>query len=123
VLSVIVGETNLTLNALQASLLLFFFVIVLVMGRGWEWHEFGIALGFGVYAVTKLVTYAVRAKAGYARTSVDQLPVLGYLAALVIWLVYLSREYKRPDIHIPSELVGKAASWNRLLRDGTGRRR
>lgn len=122
-LAVIVGESNLTLNVLQAALLLFFFLIVLGMGRGWEWHEFGIALGFGVYALTKLVTYAVRAKAGYARTSVDQLPVFGYFAALVIWLIYLSREYKRPDINIPTELVAKALSWNKLLRDVTGRRR
>lgn len=122
-LAVLVGETTLALNVLQVALLLFFFVIVLLMGRGWEWHEFGIALGYGVYAISKLITTAVRAKAGYARTAVDQLPVFGYFAALVIWLIYLSREYKRPDIHIPSELVGKAASWNRLLRDVTGRRR
>lgn len=122
-LAVIVGESNLTLNVLQAALLLFFFLIVLGMGRGWEWHEFGIALGFGVYALTKLLTYAVRAKAGYARTSVDQFPVFGYFAALVIWLIYLSRKYERPDINIPMELVAKASSWNKLLRDVTGRRR
>ena len=122
-LAVIVGEGNLTLNVLQAALLLFLFLIVLGMGRGWEWHEFGIALGFGVYALTKLITTAIRAKAGYARTSVDQLPVFGYFAALVIWLIYLSRRYKRPDISTPMELVAKAFSWNKLLRDVTGRRR
>lgn len=121
-LSVIVGETTLALNFLQAALLLFFFVIVALMGRGWEWHEFGIALGYGVYAIVKLITTAVRAHAGYARTPVDNLPTVGYFVALVIWLIYLSREYKRPDINIPSELVDKAGTWNRLLRDVTGRR-
>ena len=122
-LSVLVGETTLALNFLQATLLLFFFLIVLVMGRGWEWHEFGIALGFGAHAITKLVTTAVRAKANYGRTSVDQLPVAGYFVALVIWLIYLSRAYKRPDINIPQTLVEKAMSWDKLLRDVTGRRR
>lgn len=122
-LSVIVGETTLALNFLQAVLLLFFFAIVALMGRGWEWHEFGIALGYGIYAITKLITTAVRAQAGYARTPVDNLPRVGYFAALVIWLIYLSREYKRPDISIPTELVDKALSWNKLLRDVTGRRR
>lgn len=122
-LSVVVGETTLAVDVLQVGLLVFFFLIVLAMGRGWEWHEFGIALGFGVYALTKLVTYVVRAKAGYARTPVDNMPAVGYFAALVIWLIYLSRKYKRPDINIPMELVGKATSWNKLLRDVTGRRR
>jgi hypothetical protein len=123
VLSVLVGEITLALNVLQVALLLFFFLIVLVMGRGWEWHEFGIALGYGVYALSKLVTTAVRAKAGYARTSVDQLPTIGYFAALVIWIVYLWRKYKPPDVDIPMEIVHKAQSWDKLLRDVTGRRR
>lgn len=122
-LSVLVGETTLALNFLEAALLLFFFLVVLIMGRGWEWHEFGIALGFGVYAIVKLITTAVRASAHYGRTSIDQLPLLGYFAALVIWLIYLSREYKPPDVNIPDSLVGKAVSWNKLLRDVTGRRR
>lgn len=123
ILSVLVGETTLALNFLQVALLLFFFVIVLVMGRGWEWHEFGIALGYGVYALSKLVTTAVRAKAGYGRTAVDQLPTFGYFAALVIWLVYLSRKYTPPDVDIPMEVVHKAQAWDKTLRDITGRRR
>jgi hypothetical protein len=122
-LSVFVGETTLALNFFQVALLLFFFLIVVVMGRGWEWHEFGISLGYGVYALSKLVTTAVRAKAGYAKTSVDQLPTIGYFVALVIWVRYLSREYKPPDIDIPPELVEKAQSWDRLLRELMGRRR
>ena len=121
-LSVIVGETTLALNFLQVALLLFFFLIVLVMGRGWEWHEFGIALGYGVYALVKLVTTAVRARAGYAKTPVDNLPVVGYFAALMIWIIYLSRRYKRPDIDIPVEMVQRAQAWEKALKDVTGRR-
>ena len=35
-LSVLVGETTLALNVLQVALLLFFFLVVLFMGAGWE---------------------------------------------------------------------------------------
>jgi len=122
-LSVLVGETTLALNVLQVALLLFFFLVVLFMGAGWEEHEFGIALGYGLYAITKLVTTAIRAKASYGRTSVDQLPTIGYFAALVIWIIYLSRKYQPPDVNIPMEIVQKAQSWEKLLRELTSRRR
>lgn len=122
-LSAIVGETTLALNVLQVALLLFFFLVVLVMGRGWEWHEFGIALGYGVYALSKLITTAVRAKAGYGRTAVDQLPTIGYFAALVIWIVYLSRRYTPPEVDIPMEVVEEAQSWDKVTRDITSKRR
>jgi len=122
-LSVLVGETSLALNVLQVALLLFFFLVVLFMGAGWEEHEFGIALGYGLYAITRLVTTAIRAKASYGRTSVDQLPTIGYFAALVIWIIYLSRKYQPPDVNIPMEIVQKAQSWEKLLRELTSRRR
>jgi hypothetical protein len=123
VLSVLVGKTTLALNVLQVALLLFFSLVVLMMGSGWEEHEFGVALGFGLYAISKLVTTAVRAKAGYARTTVDQLPIIGYFVALVVWIIYLSRKYRPPDVDIPVEIVQRAQSWEKLLRNMTGRRR
>ena len=122
-LSVLVGKTTLALNFLQIVLLLLFSLILATLGGGWEEHEFGIALGYGLYAISQLVTTAVRAKSGYASTAVDQLPALGYFAALVVWIIYLSREYKPPDVDIPVELVALAQSWEKLLRDLVGRRR
>jgi hypothetical protein len=105
-LSVLVGRTSLALALLQVVLVVFFSLAVTLLGGGWKRHEFGIVLGYGVYAASMLVTTAVRAQAGYVKTSVDQLPRVGYLAALVIWLIYLSREYQ-PE------------SWQNLLRDLT----
>lgn len=122
-LTVVVGETTLALNVLQVALLLFFSVVLVAWGGGWEEHEFGIALGFGIYAITKLVTAAVRAKAGYAPTAIDQLPTIGYFVALVIWVIYLSREYKRPDVNIPVEMVEKVQSWDKALKQIMGKRR
>lgn len=122
-LTVVVGKTTLALNVLQVALLLFFSVVLVAWGGGWEEHEFGIALGFGIYAITKLVTAAVRAKAGYAPTAIDQLPTIGYFVALVIWAIYLSREYKRPDVEVPVELVEKAQSWDKALKQIMGRKR
>lgn len=122
-LSVLVGRTTLALNVLQVALLLFSFLVVLMMGSGWEEHEFGIALGFGLYGISQLVTTAVRAKAGYAKTNVDQLPIVGYFAALMIWIIYLSRQYRPPDVEVPVEIVDQAQSWAKLLQELTGRRR
>lgn len=122
-LSALVGETTLALNVLQVAVLLFFSVVLVVWGGGWEEHEFGIALGFGIYAISKLVTAAVRARAGYAPTAIDQLPTIGYFVALVVWTIYLSREYKPPEVNIPVGLVEMAQSWEKLLREIMGRRR
>jgi hypothetical protein len=121
-LSVFVGKTTLALNFLQLLLLLFLSLILVTLGGGWEEHEYGITLGYGLYAITKLITTAVRAKAGYAPTAVDQLPTIGYLAALVVWIIYLWREYKPPKANISMELVEKAQSWDRLLRELMGRK-
>jgi hypothetical protein len=120
-LSVFVGQITLALNFLQVLFLVLFSLILVTLGGGWEEHEYGIVLGYGIYAISMLVTTAVRAKAGYAATAVDQLPVIGYFAALVIWIIYLSREYKPPDVNIPRELVEKAQSWDKLLREIMGR--
>ncbi|HET9282260.1 MAG TPA: hypothetical protein VFR24_09895 [Candidatus Angelobacter sp.] len=122
-LSVFVGKTTLALNFLQLLLLLFLSVILVTLGGGWEEHEYGITLGYGLYAITKLITTAVRAKAGYATTAVDQLPTIGYLVALVVWIIYLSREYKPPQLNLSMELVEKAQAWDRMLRDLMGRKR
>lgn len=122
-LSALVGATTLALNVLQVAVLLFFSVVLVVWGGGWEEHEFGIALGFGIYAISKLVTAAVRARAGYAPTAIDQLPTIGYFVALVVWTIYLSREYKPPEVNIPVGLVEMAQSWEKLLREIMGRRR
>lgn len=122
-LSVFVGQITLALNFLQVLLLAVFSLILVTLGGGWEEHEYGIILGYGIYAISMLVTTAVRAKAGYTATAVDQLPVIGYFAALVIWIIYLSHEYKPPDVNIPTGLVEKAQSWDKLLREIMGRRR
>jgi hypothetical protein len=122
-LSVFVGQTTLALNFLQVVLLLLFSLILVTLGGGWEEHEYGIVLGYGLNAISKLVTTAVRAKAAYATTAVDQLPVIGYVTALVVWIIYLSRRYRPPDVNISMEVVERVRSWDKLLRDLQGRRR
>jgi hypothetical protein len=121
-LSVLVGRSVLALDFTRVVLLLLFTLVSLTLGGGWEEHEYGIVLGYGFYAISNLITTAVRAKASYHKTSVDQMPVVGYFAALVIWLIYLSREYKSPYIDIPLELVKKSQSWDKLLRQFTSQR-
>jgi hypothetical protein len=122
-LSVFVGQITLALNFLQVVLLLLFSLILVTLGGGWEEHEYGIVLGYGIYAISKLVTTAVRAKAAYATTAIDQLPVIGYFAALIVWIIYLSRRYRPPDVNISIEVVERVRSWDKLLRDLQGRRR
>jgi hypothetical protein len=122
-LSVFVGQTTLALNFLQVVLLLLFSLILVTLGGGWEEHEYGIVLGYGLNAISKLVTTAVRAKAAYATTAIDQLPVIGYFAALIVWIIYLSRRYRPPDVNISIEVVERVRSWDKLLRDLQGRRR
>lgn len=107
-LAVIVGEFTLALSFMQVAVLAFFCVLFLFMSREWTRHEFGIALGFGLYASIKLLIALARANRAYASTKFEQAHNAAYLVSALIWLFYLSKAEPEPEkTVITQEMVDK----------------
>lgn len=115
-LASIVTGASLVLSFFQVAAFVFFFAVAVILGGGWREHEFGIVLGFALHATAKLLTAFLRVQANYAHTRLDQLPVYSYLAALIIWLIFLSRKRTRIQTNIGPELLSHLHGWGFFLR-------
>jgi len=72
----------------RVAALFFFVVLMSFMGRHWNKYEFGIALGFGVQGAALLPAFAAWTRITGIHNFLEQLPVIGYDIACLIWLVY-----------------------------------
>ena len=62
--------------------------------------DFGIALGFGLFAATNMLIMGIARVAGQYHTALSQINVFAYLAASLIWLAYARRgctQLRAPD--------------------------
>ena len=112
-----------TIDFLRVAVLLFFVALMLFMGRRWERYEFGIALGLGVNAAAWLAALTVLTK--YLNTIANDLPVIAYDTACIIWLIAFLRpeEQSSPTAPINPELLQEAKQWERTLRQSvTGKK-
>lgn len=120
----IVGEFALALSFLQVGVLIFFTGLFMFMSRDWTRHDFGIALGFGVYGSVKLIITTIRAMGGYAVTRFDQIPTVAYTVAALIWLFYLSRsDPEPPEEEITQEMVDEMDRVHREMRQVFGKKK
>jgi hypothetical protein len=123
-LMAIVGEFALALSFLQVGVLVFFTGLFLFMSRDWTRHDFGIALGFGVYGSVKLIVTTIRARGGYAITKFDQVPTIAYTIAALIWLFYLCRsDPEPPEEEITPEMVDEMDRVHNEMRQMLGKRK
>lgn len=120
----IVGEFALALSFLQVGVLIFFTGLFMFMSREWTRHDFGIALGFGVYGSVKLIITTVRAMGGYAITRFDQIPTVAYTVAALIWLFYLSHsDPEPPEEEITQEMVDEMERVHGEMRQVLGKKK
>lgn len=108
------------LDFVRVAVLFLFIVLMLLMGREWTRYEFGIALGFAVDAAAFLASFAIWTKASPAQRFSDQIPVIAYDIACVIWLITFTKSEKltAPPSRPPSsELVREAREWEQNLKD------
>lgn len=81
---------------LRCAVLAFIWVYAARLGISWRNHVFGIAFGLGMYASISLIVATIDAAIGKACGPwLVLIPQLAYLAATLIWPIYLLR--KEPE--------------------------
>lgn len=82
------------IDFVRAATIFFFVALMLLVGRRWERHEFGIALGMAIESCTSLVAFIIPFFPVSSRGLVHTIPVIGYDVACLVWLVYFARAGK-----------------------------
>jgi hypothetical protein len=94
---------------------LFFLVLLLCRSfkNFWRNHVFGIALGFGIFAVVELalVTGLTRFGNGHI-ASVSLIKSVAYTAVVLLWIGYLRQPNRVP---VPTYEVPELGTWNTVL--------
>lgn len=104
-----------SLRIVQLGLILSLFALSGYLHLRWKNFTFGIALGFGFYALTQLATWTVRIYYGQlVAGTVNVVQGAAYCATIVIWGFYaLQREAAHiPIVSLPSHELEK---WDRAL--------
>jgi hypothetical protein len=106
------------LDAILVVLLLFFGLLMLLMGRRWTRYEFCISFGFAIYAAAFLIATTMWAQSRYFGKGLD-IPVIAYDISALVWLFsFWSPERTSEQAQaITPELVSEARAWQSLLRN------
>lgn len=111
------------LDSVMVAVLVFFAILMLLMGRQWTKYDFGIAFGFAIYAAAFLVTSAFWVRTHYHPTAIDELPVIAYDVSSLVWL-YCFWSGARPQHNLPEsagpELLRQARTWEKALKSWLG---
>jgi len=98
----------------QCGLILFLLVFSRYLGISKKQHSFGIALGFGGFAIVELVLFAMHA-AGYMGPDTTNLAnMAAYDASILVWLGYMLFESPARE---PSANLLASQRWEQSLAD------
>jgi hypothetical protein len=104
----------------RTAFLVFFMILMLMMGRQWSRYDLGITLGFGIQAAMALANAAVRARLGHRSSRFDTVEAVAFEIACVIWFVtFLKPEKPRqlqPSAALDPEMLHQARSWETALK-------
>ncbi|HVO79636.1 MAG TPA: hypothetical protein VMT28_02835 [Terriglobales bacterium] len=75
-------------RAMQCGLILFLLVFSRYLGVSWRQQSFGIALGFGGFAIVDLGLIALNAAGRVGPSRVDLTNAVAYSCAILVWLGY-----------------------------------
>jgi len=104
-----------SLRIIQAGLLLFLFLFSSSLGLTWRHYLFGIALGFGTFAIVDLASLAARAQLGHISADVVSLVrSVAFNCAVLIWVVYIFQR-KPSEFQIPEIPTHDLEEWDRAL--------
>lgn len=112
-----------SVRILQLGLILSLFAITRYLHLRWKNYLFGIALGFGFYAMTTLAVLVVRMAYGEPVMIVTNiLWGTGYCVAVVIWAVYVLQPEAAsiPIVSLPSH---ELEQWDETLKNILSRKR
>ena len=106
------------LDAVVVGILMFFGLLMLVIGRQWTKHDFGIAFGFAIWSAAFLISTTIWMRSHFESVSAH-IPVIAYDFASLIWLfAFWSPERTPTPGHgaITPELLSEAREWQSVLR-------
>ena len=106
--------TQRCVRIIQVGMVLFMLVFARYLGVSRRQHSFGIALGFGCYAMVELALIASFAGHHLVGTSIDLVNVLAYNAALLTWLRYT---LAKSPVRVASENLLQPQRWEQSLAD------
>ena len=105
---------------LSAAILVFFVVLMIVMGRRWTKQEFGIAFGFALDLSTSSILLGMLYHAATRNESFSHIPVIAYDLACIIWL-YCFWSAPKSEPALPTALspaaLHEAKKWEESLKD------
>ena len=106
---------------LQAAILVFFVVLMIVMGRRWSKQEFAIAFGFGLDVSTSSILIGILSHTTSRNESLSRLAVIAYDLACLIWLYCFWAAPKiqgsTPPPALSTEALQEAKKWEDSLKD------
>lgn len=105
----------------RTAILVFFMLLMLLMGRQWGRYDLGITLGFGIQAVAALLNAAVRARLGHRSHFFDTAEAITFAIACVIWLITFLKPDRsdrlQPAETLDSLVLPEARKWESVLKD------
>ena len=113
----VINLSQLGLRAVQVGLLVLLFITARALALSWRSYSFGIALGYGTYAIVDLALSAIRVKYGLpVLRLVSLLGPLAYIVAIAIWSWYILQPERIAQLVrvIPYNDIAK---WNEKLEE------
>ncbi|HEX5434768.1 MAG TPA: hypothetical protein VFY05_11060 [Candidatus Angelobacter sp.] len=105
----------------RTAFLVFFMLLMLLMGRQWSRYDLGITLGFGIQAAAALANAAVRSRLGHRSQFFDTAEAITFEAACVIWLITFSKPEHahrlQPAETLDPLVLPQARKWESVLKD------
>jgi len=101
-------------RVIQCGLVLFLLIFSKYLGVSWKQRSFGIALGFGSFAIVEQVSVGLRAS-GYLREDHMNLIILfAYNTAILVWFGYMAaKQMARDDMTV----LLTSQRWDQSLTD------
>jgi hypothetical protein len=105
---------------LQAAILVFFVLLMIVMGRHWSKQEFAIAFGFGLDVSTSSILIGILSHTASHNEILSRIAVAAYDIACLIWLYCFWNAPKAqatvPPGPLSAEALHEAKKWEDSLK-------
>ena len=102
-------------RVMQCGLILFLLLFSTYLGLSWKNHSFGLALGFGTFAVVEMALMVYRARVGYTGDiGISLVNMVAYNMSIAVWMFYLLSDN---PARRRTEALLKPVRWNESLAD------
>lgn len=112
--------TSRILDFLRSTVIGFFVLLILFMGRSFAGHEFSVTAGFGIQAAITLANGALKLDKGSRSAIMDRLELIAFDVACLIWLWSFSTGTKAPPKdfqEIDPNALEAAKKWEKSLKE------